>query len=159
MTRSTRARLVVAGLSLVVSVPVAAQVRAPARAATVTSEQAALLDLSEKKWRWMSDKQADSLAGLFHPEAVFVHMGGTMPRTQELDVIRSGGIHYKTIDIEKSSARLVGNSTAIVLSTMVLGAVVGGNTVSNPFEVTEVFVRDGATWKLGALSFTRLLRP
>jgi hypothetical protein len=155
MTRSTRARLVVAGLSLVVSVPVAAQVRAPARAATVTSEQAALLDLSEKKWRWMSDKQADSLAGLFHPEAVFVHMGGT----QELDVIRSGGIHYKTIDIEKSSARLVGNSTAIVLSTMVLGAVVGGNTVSNPFEVTEVFVRDGATWKLGALSFTRLLRP
>ena len=36
-------------------------------------------------------------------------------------------------------------------------AVVGGNEVVNPFVVTEVYVRQGDGWKLGSLSFTRLL--
>ena len=38
-------------------------------------------------------------------------------------------------------------------------AVVGGNGVTNPFMVTEVYVQQGAAWKLGSLSFTRLLTP
>ena len=37
-----------------------------------------------------------------------------------------------------------------------LVAVVGGNEVTNPFVVTEVYVQQGGTWKLGSLSFTRL---
>lgn len=36
---------------------------------------------------------------------------------------------------------------------------VGGNEVTNPFVVTEVYVQDGATHKLTSLSFTRLLTP
>ncbi|NNK74456.1 MAG: DUF4440 domain-containing protein, partial [Maribacter sp.] len=34
-------------------------------------------ELSEQKWQWMADKNADSLAVLFHDKAKFVHMGGT----------------------------------------------------------------------------------
>ncbi len=30
--------------------------------------------------------------------------------------------------------------------------------VTNPVEVTEVYVRQSGTWKPGSLSFTRLLR-
>ena len=48
-------------------------------------------------------------------------------------------------------------NTAIVLNRIRLDAVVGGNEVSNPFVVTEVYVRQNDTWKLGSLSFTRLL--
>lgn len=115
-----------------------------------------LLDLSREKWLWMADRNVDALSALFHEEAVFVHMGATMSRDQELGVIRTGGIHYKEAQIQESSVRFVG-STAIVLNRLRLVAVVGGNEVVNPFVVTEVYVRVGDAWKLGSMSFTRLL--
>jgi hypothetical protein len=115
-----------------------------------------ILDLSREKWRWMSERNVDSLAALFHPEAVFVHMGGTMSRDQELNVIRTGAIHYKNAEIQEASVRIVG-TTAIVLNRIRLVAVVGGNEVTNPFMVTEVYVQQSGIWKLASLSFTRLL--
>jgi hypothetical protein len=39
-----------------------------------------------------------------------------------------------------------------------VAAVVGGNEVSNPFVVTEVYVQQNGTRKFGSLSFTRLLQ-
>ena len=133
-----------------------ASVNPPAATPSASSQQE-LLTLSREKWRWMSERKVDTLATLFADEAVFVHMGGAMSRTQELDVIRSGMIHYKQADISAASVRFVDN-TAIVLNTIRLTAVVGGNEVVNPFEVTEVYVRQGGRWKLASLSFTRLLR-
>ncbi len=106
----------------------------------------------------MSERNVDALTALFHEKAVFVHMGGTMSRSQELDVIRSGRIQYKHAEILEASVQLIG-ATAIVLNRIRLVAVVGGNEVTNPFVVTEVYVQQGGTWKLGSLSFTRLLTP
>ena len=82
-------------------------------------------------------------------------MGGTMTRKQELDVIKSGSIHYKNVDIQEASVRVIG-TTAIVLNRIRLVAVVGGNEVTNPFVVTEVYVKEDDKWKLASLSFTRL---
>jgi hypothetical protein len=136
-----------------------------ALAAVVTSSAAQgsareqeIVTLSKTKWRWMSERKVDSLATLFDDAAVFVHMGGTMSKTQELDVIRSGAIQYKTAEIQETSVRFIG-STAILLNRIRLTAVVGGNEVINPFVVTEVYVQQNGTWKLGSLSFTRLLTP
>lgn len=112
-----------------------------------------ILKLSRRKWQWMSDQDIDRLAKLFRPEAVFVHMGATFSAAEELDVIRSGRIHYRDIDITAESVRIVG-ATAIVLSTLKLGAVVDGNTVTNPFVVTEIYVMEGA-WRLASMAFTR----
>jgi len=123
----------------------------------VKSEQE-VINLSKEKWRWMSERNVDSLAALFHEKAVFVHMGGTMSKDQELDVIRSGGIHYKDVDIQEASVRFIG-TTAILLNKIRLVAVVGGNEVTNPFVVTEVYVQQSDTWTLASLSFTRLLNP
>ena len=106
----------------------------------------------------MSERNVDALAALFDDEAVFVHMGGTMSKNQELEVIRGGGIQYKNVDIQEVSVRFIG-TTAILLNRIRLVAVVGGNEVINPFMVTEVYVQQGGTWKLGSLSFTRLLAP
>ena len=115
-----------------------------------------LLALSRQKWRWMADRDVDALAALFHPEAVFVHMGGAWGTDRELGVIESGGIWYKHAEVEDASVRVVGE-TAVVLNTVRLDAVVGGAEVTNPFEVTEVYVREGGAWALASLSFTRLL--
>ena len=118
-----------------------------------------IINLSKEKWHWMSEREVDSLAALFHDEAVFVHMGGTMSKDQELEVIRSGSIHYKDVDIQETSVRFIGITTAILLNKIRMVAVVGGNEVTNPFVVTEVYVQESGTWTLASLSFTRLLTP
>ena len=154
----TKASLVALALSVVtIQSACAPRGRADTQAAPAASAEQELLALSRTKWRWMAERKTDSLAALFTDEAVFVHMGGTMQRSQELEVIRSGMIQYRQADISAASVRLVDN-TAIVLNTIRLTAVVGGNEVVNPFEVTEVYVRRGGAWRLASLSFTRLMR-
>lgn len=115
-----------------------------------------IISLSKAKWRWMADRQADSLDALFNEKAVFVHMGGTMNKEQEMGTIKSGGIQYKHAEILETSVRFIGN-TAILLNRIRLTAIVGGNEVINPFQVTEVYVQQGSKWTLGSLSFTRLI--
>ncbi len=115
-----------------------------------------IINLSKEKWQWMSDKKVDTLDALFHEKAVFVHMGGSMTKEQELGVIKSGGILYKQADIHEVSVNIMG-TIAILLNRITLLAVVGGNEVTNPFMVTEVYLKEGEKWKLGSMSFTRLL--
>lgn len=121
-----------------------------------SSVEQELINLSRQKWQWMSERKVDSLDALFHEKAVFVHMGATMTKTQELEVIKSGTIQYKTVEIQEASVRFI-DKTAILLNKIRLVAVVGGNEVTNPFMVTEVYVQQSGAWKLASLSFTRLL--
>lgn len=115
-----------------------------------------LIDLSAEKWRWMAEREVASLDALFHENSVFVHMGATLSKSDELEVIRKGDIQYKQADIEETSVQFIGD-TAILLNKLRLLAVVGGNEVINPFVVTEVYVHQAGRWILGSMSFTRLL--
>ena len=117
-----------------------------------------IIDLSKEKWRWMSERDLDVLDALFHEKSVFVHMGGSWGKERELDIIKSGGIHYKQADIHEVSVNIIG-ATAVLLNRITLLAVVGGNEVISPFMVTEVYVQQEGNWKLVSLSFTKLLTP
>jgi hypothetical protein len=117
-----------------------------------------VINLSKEKWGWMSERNVDTLEALFHEKSVFVHMGGSWGKEQELEIIKSGGIHYKKADIHEVSVNII-STTAILLNRITLLAVVGGNEVTNPFMVTEVYVQQDGSWKLASLSFTRLLTP
>jgi len=121
-------------------------------------EEQEIINLSKQKWLWMADKNVDSLNVLFNNKSVFVHMGGSWGKTQEINVIKSGGIHYKKADIHEVSVNIIDN-TAILLNRITLLAVVGGNEVTNPFMVTEVYIKTNGKWNLGSLSFTKLLTP
>ena len=125
---------------------------------TFTAAEQEVINLSKDKWQWMADKNADKLADLFLEQAMFVHMGGSWGKEQEVNIIKSGGIWYKKADIHNVTVNIIDN-TAILLNRITLLAVVGGNEVTNPFEVTEVYVKENGTWKLGSLSFTRLMTP
>lgn len=125
---------------------------------SVTKAEQEIIDLSKTKWLWMADKNADSLDVLFDEKSVFVHMGGSWGKSREMNVIRSGGIHYKKADIHSVSVNIIGN-TAILLNNITLLAVVGGNEVSNPFIVTEVYIKENGKWKMGSLSFTKVNAP
>lgn len=115
-----------------------------------------IIELSQLKWHWMAQKSVEKLADLFDDIAVFVHMGGTWGKERELEVIGSGSIHYKKADIHDVSVNLIDN-TAIVLNHITLQAVVNELEVVNNFMVTEVFVKKENQWKLGSLSFTKLI--
>jgi Domain of unknown function (DUF4440) len=117
-----------------------------------------IIKLSKDKWQWMSDKNMDELTKLFHQKAVFVHMGGSWGTDRELEIIKGGMIWYKKADIQEVSVKFIDN-TAILLNRITLLAVVGGNEVTNPFMVTEVYVKEKDAWKLGSLSFTKLMTP
>ena len=144
---------------LVASVNLAhAQANLPGSATSnVAKAEQEILDLSKTKWKWMSDKNVESLDALFHEKSVFVHMGGSWGKTRELDVIKGGGIWYKKAEVYSAAMNFVGN-TAILLNDIDLLAVVGGNEVINPFMVTEVYVMENGKWKLGSLTFSRLMR-
>ena len=124
---------------------------------TVNLEQE-VIELSKEKWRWMSERNMETLDALFHEKSVFVHMGGSWGKEREMEIIKSGGIHYKQADIHEVSVNIIG-ATAVLLNRITLLAVVGGNEVINPFMVTEVYMQQEEDWKLVSLSFTKLLVP
>lgn len=121
-----------------------------------TKTEQEIIQLSKDKWDWMAAKDVVKLEQLFDDKSVFVHMGGSWGKTQEINTIKSGGIHYKKADVHEVSVNIIG-TTAILLNRITLLAVVGRNEVTNPFMVTEVYVKDNNGWKLGSLSFTKLM--
>jgi len=127
-------------------------------AANNTPEQQKIIKFSKQKWDWMADKNVDSLNVLFDDKSMFVHMGGSWGKEQELNVIKSGGIWYKKAEVYTVLVNMIGN-TAILLNDIDLVAVVGGNEVINPFMVTEVYIKENGKWKMGSLTFSKLMRP
>ncbi|UXD67828.1 DUF4440 domain-containing protein [Sphingobacterium faecium] len=121
------------------------------------NDEEQLKALSASKWTWMADKNTDELNKLFHEKSMFVHMGGSWGKKRELDVIKSGGIWYKKAEVYSVTLNIIGN-TAILLNDIDLEAVVGGNTVTNPFMVTEVYIKENGEWKMGSLTFSKLAR-
>jgi len=64
-----------------------------------TPQEQEVIKLSKDKWQWMADKNVDALTPLFHEKSVFVHMGGTWGKEQELKTIKTGGIWYKKAEV------------------------------------------------------------
>jgi 23S rRNA pseudoU1915 N3-methylase RlmH len=123
-----------------------------------TPEQQELINLSKKKWNWMAEKNVDSLGVLFDDKSMFVHMGGSWGKEPEINTIKTGGIWYKKAEVYSVIVNIFG-STAILLNDIDLQAVVGGKEVTNPFMVTEVYIKENGKWKMGSLTFSHLLRP
>lgn len=123
---------------------------------SITKEEQEIINISNDKWQWMSDKNVEKLADLFHETSQFVHMGGYWGKEQELNTIKDGGIWYKKAEIHDQKVKFTDN-TATVYSIIHLNSEVGGNAVRFPFIVTEVFVRENGKWLLSSLVFTKTL--
>lgn len=135
-----------------------AQANLPGTPKEPTKQEQEILELSKNKWKWMSDKNVDVLNNLFGDKCVFVHMGGSWGKTQELNTIKEGTIWYKKAEVYGASVNMFEN-TAILLNDIDLLAVVGGNEVVHSFMVTEVYLKEDGKWKMGSLTFSQLLRP
>ena len=125
-------------------------------AVSFTPEEQEIVDLSNSKWQWMSDKNVDRLADLFHESSQFVHMGGYWGKEAELNTIKEGHIWYKKAEIHSQEVKFTEN-TATIYSRIHLNSEVGGNSVRFPFIVTEVYVKENGKWFLSSLVFTKTL--
>jgi hypothetical protein len=112
-----------------------------------------LTQLSKDKWQWMADKDVDKLEKLFHEQSKFVHMSGTWKKAEELEIIKTGSIWYKNAKVHDTAVEVVGK-TAIVWNRITLVAVVRGSDVTTEFTVTEVYKKQGKSWKMLALTFS-----
>lgn len=136
-----------------------AQAKLPGAASnTFSKEEQEILTLSKTKWTWMADKNVAALGELFKENCVFVHMGGSWGKDQELGIIKGGMIWYKKAEVYSAAVNIFGN-TAILLNDIDLVAMVGGKEAINPFMVTEVYLKEDGKWKLGSLTFSHLARP
>ncbi|MBS1746527.1 MAG: DUF4440 domain-containing protein [Bacteroidetes bacterium] len=131
-------------------------IKAPAISSN--NDEEIIKEISKKKWDWMADKNVDSLKDLFDDKCMFIHMGGSWGKTEELATIKSGGIWYRKAEVYSVIVNIIGN-TAILLNDIDLEAVVGGSMVTHAFMVTEVYEKADGHWKMGSLTFSQLLRP
>ena len=141
-------------ITVLLFLTIAVGANAQENAKTFTVEEQTIVDLSNDKWTWMSEKNTDKLAELFHENSQFVHMGGYWGKQQELETIRTGGIWYKKAEIHDVQVKFAAG-TATVYSRIHLNSEVGGNAVRFPFIVTEVYVMENGKWQLSVLAFTR----
>ena len=144
----------VIGLCLLIAVvlPTYSQPKNASSTSSANEEQE-LINLSKEKWQWMTDKNVDKLAPLFHDESKFVHMSGTWKKDEELEIIKTGSIWYKKTDVHDVAIEMF-DDAAILWSRITLQAVVRGNEVSTQFTVTEVYKKQENNWKLLALTFS-----
>lgn len=64
--------------------------------------------------KWLKSGIKASILGL-----CFLIVGGSWGKEQEVNIIKSGGIHYKKADIHKVSVNIIG-TTAILLNKITL---------------------------------------
>jgi ClpP class serine protease len=112
-----------------------------------------LIQLSNDKWQWMSEKNVEKLEKLFDDKAKFVHMSGTWKKDEELDIIKTGRIWCKKATIKDSAVEILGK-TAIVWNRITLDAIVREQVAVTEFTVTEVYQKQGREWKMLALTFS-----
>ena len=55
-------------------------------------KQEKIINLSKQKWQWMAEKNVDLLEKLFDDKSMFIHMGGTWGKSEELTTIKNGNI-------------------------------------------------------------------
>ena len=113
-------------------------------------------DLSQHIWDLMAAKDADGLREIFHPNAMFVHMGGYWDCAQELTIIGQGWIHYKHAEVYGVDVKQINDNNWAVYSTIKLDAALGGgdNVVTTPFFVTQTFTNENGKWWMTAMAFT-----
>ena len=115
-----------------------------------------VVEVSNKIWDAFNMVDVDVLVDLVHKEAMFVHMGVTLSRDDEINVIKEGRIVYKEIEFQEKTMKRF-DSIVILLNKIKLTAIVGGNEVTNPFVVTEVYTDNDEELKLASLSYTKIV--
>jgi len=113
-----------------------------------TKEEAEILDLSRKKFRWMVEARLDSLNGLLDERLSYIHSSGwTQTKKEFLDDFTNGKLTYHSIVPREMSARVYKRS-AVVTGKVEINNTMNGKTSVSNIMFTEVYVVQKGGWKL-----------
>lgn len=111
--------------------------------------------LSEKIWQAKLANAMEPVKDLIADKAHFVHMGITLDKEGELEVLDSRKFVYQDVQVLEQVLEDFGQ-TAVLYKKLVLKAVVKGTPVENPFVVTEIFSKTEQGWQLVTECYTRI---
>jgi ketosteroid isomerase-like protein len=113
-----------------------------------TTAENEILRLSRDKFRWKTEGQIDRLAELFDDELAFVHITGHISSKDEwIGELRSRRFVYNTIDVERASANVYGD-TAVLVGRAAFKVTIRGGKGTYDLVYTEVYAKKNGRWKL-----------
>jgi hypothetical protein len=115
-----------------------------------------VLDLSKRKFEWMTHKNLDSLASVLDDNLKYVHSNGWIQSKQDVtDDFRSGKISLSDVIIEDASVRLY-EHTAIINGKGKFTGTMNDKPFSLELMYTEVYVYKNNKWLLASRHANRL---
>lgn len=121
-----------------------------------TASERALLDLHQRKFKWLSSKQYDSLNQVLDERLQYIHSNGWMETKQQvIDDLKSGKLNYVNIEVKEAIARVYGN-TGVVTGKGLFSVQMDGKPLEISLYYTEVYVLEMKHWKLVSRHACRL---
>ena len=114
-----------------------------------------VLEVSRKIWDALAKDDTAVLKQYIHEDALFVHMGVTLKRDDEIDYMQKGIIVPQNVDFEESTVKDFG-SAIVVLNKVKVTALVHGKEAINPFVVTEVYQNHKGELQLISWAYTKI---
>jgi hypothetical protein len=116
-----------------------------------------VLDLSKKKFHWLTGMQLDSLESMLDDRLLFIHSSGwTETKTELIQDLKSGKLRYVRVDVEETSVRMY-EKTAIVTGKGKFFVVLEGKDLEINLSYTEVYVQRGNKWVLASRHANRMV--
>lgn len=107
-----------------------------------------VLKLHENKFRWMVNKQLDSLNTILDERVQYVHSNGWVQNKQEVtDDLRTGKLIMTSVKVIEAAARVY-KGFVIVNGKGTFNVVVNGTAVETQLLYTEVYAKRQNGWLL-----------
>lgn len=116
------------------------------------------IDQLEETWRNAVLKGNTAvLAGLLADDYMAITAGGTLQtKDQALASLRSGHVHFTTLEISDRKVRFYG-TTALVTSVATVQGTTGEGDISGSYRYTRVYVRDPqGAWKIVSFEVSKI---
>jgi ketosteroid isomerase-like protein len=161
MSAMRTSRCLALGLFLVSGHLVCAQAASTGMPRTQKHEVRHEIDQLEEAWRNAILKgNTAALAPLLADDYMAITSSGTLQtKEQALDNLRSGRVHFKTLEITDRKVRFYG-TTALVTSVAAIEATTGEGEISGDYRYTRVYVRNAqGAWKVVSFEASRIREP
>lgn len=114
---------------------------------------------SERKNKWLIDKNYDSLKVMLDSRCLYIHSNGwTQSAVDVIEDLKTGKMVYNKVKVTESLARQF-ESMVIVNGKGIFEGTVDSKPFSLRLAFTEVYVKRKATWKLVSRQSARLEQP
>lgn len=107
-----------------------------------------LNNLHLKKFKWLTDKQIDSLTTLLHDDVFYIHSNGWQEyKSEVIENIKSGKLNYSDVKVHESHVRIM-DKTAVVTGKGTFYVTMDGKPYEFNLFYTEVYVIFGTRIQL-----------